>query len=81
LFHDEKARKRLKINVWSRLHVIDPSIKPWKAGEKISDANPHVLHPDHFLQSKCFPAFWMNDWETNLEAGKVARMSFQAFCY
>jgi hypothetical protein len=51
LFHDEKARKRLKINVWSRLHVIDPSIKPWKAGEKISDANPHVLHPDHFLQS------------------------------
>jgi hypothetical protein len=43
-FHDERARKRLNITVWSRLHIIDPSIQPWKIDQKISDVNPQALH-------------------------------------
>jgi hypothetical protein len=40
LFHDERAGKCMNPITWARLYIIDPSIKPWKVGEKISNVNP-----------------------------------------
>jgi hypothetical protein len=56
-FYDEKARKRLNTSLWSRLHVIDPSIKLWKVGEKISDVNPICFASRPLPAKQMLPCF------------------------
>lgn len=39
LFHDTKTKRRMITRTWSRLRMTDPTIKPWKLGEKITGTN------------------------------------------
>lgn len=40
LFHDEAKRNRLIVKTYSRLRAVDPKIKPWELGQKMTDVKP-----------------------------------------
>jgi hypothetical protein len=79
-FQDERARKKLITKTFSRLNIIDPSVKPWKLGQKITDVNPHILRGDHYLQKNCTPAFWNLKFESDPDAGNGCDANFRFFC-
>jgi hypothetical protein len=78
-FQDEKARKML-ISRTFRMNIIDPSIKPWKLGQKITDVNPHITHRDHFLQQHCTPAWWAARFETDPSVVTNIEAIYRFFC-
>jgi hypothetical protein len=79
-FHNEKARNKLISRTFSRMNIIDPSIKPWKLGQKITDVNPHILHRDHYLQQNCMPTFWCYKFETDRDVGTSSEVIYRFFC-
>jgi uncharacterized protein YceK len=51
VFFDVKFRNRISANSWYRFRVVDTTLLPWDPkSEKMSDANPQILHNDHYFQ-------------------------------
>ena len=73
------ARKKLISVTWSRLRLLDPTLRPWGLGENIATTNPQVLQKDHFMQHNCFNAFWTPDY-TRSSKGKPKVLTFVAWC-
>jgi hypothetical protein len=79
-FQDEKALKKLITRTFSRMNIIDPSIKPWKLGQKITAVNPHILHHDRYMQQNCMPAFWSLKFESDSDVGTSYEAYYRFFC-
>jgi hypothetical protein len=79
-FQDERARNRLISRTFSRMNIIDPSIKPWKLGQKITDVNPHILHRDHYLQQNCLPIFWSFKFGPDTDGNVGFEAHYRFFC-
>lgn len=57
IYNDVHAREHLITLWWSRLRILDPILRPWRRGEKMTDVNLQVLDPNHPVH-KCMPPFW-----------------------
>jgi hypothetical protein len=57
IYNDVHAREHLITLWWSRLRIMDPILRPWRRGEKMTDVDLQVLDPNHPVH-KCMPPFW-----------------------
>lgn len=81
MFHDEKLRKELIVQVWSHFCTIEPDLLIWKLGENMLSVNKHLLHKDHFIFRKCFGAMWMKGFEARLLPGSPkGELSCKVLC-
>ena len=67
-FHHMPSRKTMITKTWSRLRVLDPTLKPWGLDETIVTNDPQVLDENHILGREYFGAFWSRDYMTSTES-------------
>jgi hypothetical protein len=63
LFHDMTFRKRLNIQTYLRLRVMEPRLLPWDIGQSMLEINAHLLIEDHLFFKQCYGAFWHMEHE------------------